>query len=523
MLGNDKSGNGQNLSSIGGRILHGAVVIAMMSFLAKLASFVVESTLAAYLGTSWQSDAYYMVSGVKDLFYPMLSIGIWKVFLPLYKERIALGDMKAAGSLANKAITLFTGASVVVVALVILFAEAVVSIVAPGFEGETRSLCIHLVRISTACYVPIIASSVYASMLQCHGKFFGSQLRETASHLPVIIAAVLFYPRYGVDALAYGLVAGGVVRLVVELPFVDWGYHYRFDARFRDGDVKKMLRRLPSSLVSEGVVQLNTLVDKSMASTLPGGSVAALSYGQKLTNVFSGMLSSAITTALYPQMVELIALKRRADLSHLLSRIIRLFCVVMIPVSLACALFGRELVSVAFQRGSFGEDSVSVTSGVFALYSCGMLFAACNSVTDNVFYGYGDTATPMRAIMVTLASNTCGNIIFMRFWGVNGFALSTTLAGVASFGVRVVLLRDYVDLEWKTIITVVLKVLSAALVSCLAPRAIFWVVPTRSALTLFVSAVLGMSIYYPILRILGVSEIDDIIRLVMAKVRGRRI
>ena len=29
-----------------------------------------------------------------------------------------------------------------------------------------------------------IAAAVYASMLQCHNKFFGSQIREVATHIP---------------------------------------------------------------------------------------------------------------------------------------------------------------------------------------------------------------------------------------------------------------------------------------------------------------------------------------------------
>lgn len=505
-------------SSIGSRIIHGTLVIAFMSLAAKLASYITEATLASYLGTSWQGDAYYMVAGVKDLIYPMLSVGIWKVFLPLYKERVALNDASGASSLANKTTTLFTLASALIVIVVMVFAVPIVSLIAPGFEGVTKNLCVKLVRISAPSYVLIIASAVYASMLQCHNQFFGSQVRELASHVPVIISAVVFYRYYGIEALAFGIVVSGAVRLAIELPFVDWGYRYRFDFDFHDNSFNTMLKRLPSSLVSEGVVQLNTLVDKAMASTLPDGTISALNYAHKLTNVFSGLLSTAITTALYPQMVELIALGKDRSLRNLLSRIISLFCLVMIPVSFACVLYRYELVAIAFQRGSFGENSVLATSGVFALYSSGMLFVACNTVINNVFYGYGDTLTPMRASVLTLLLNAFGNLAFMPIWGAEGFALSTTLSNVITLLARLVLLKRYICLEWSPLLSSIVRILLSSLCSCIIPRLLIMRFAMSNIATLVFSAIIGVLLYYIFLRVFRVEEVDELIRLISKRV-----
>jgi putative peptidoglycan lipid II flippase len=65
-------------------------VIMGVSVLAKVIAFLTEVVLAGYLGTSYQADAYNMVIGIQHVFYPMLSIGIWKVFLPEYKKCIII-------------------------------------------------------------------------------------------------------------------------------------------------------------------------------------------------------------------------------------------------------------------------------------------------------------------------------------------------------------------------------------------------------------------------------------------------
>lgn len=506
-------------NSIGKRVFRGTIIIVLIGILAKLAAFISEAILAAYLGTNFQSDAYYMVSSIQQVAYPMLSVGIWKVFLPVYKEKITTGENEQAYELTNKSISFFTTISIAIVALIMILTAPIVSVVAPGFEGETRALCIKLVRISAPMYVFIIASAVYASILQCHNKFLGSQIREVASHIPTILTAIFFYHKFGIEAMAIALVVGGAVRLLIELPFVDWGYKYKLDLKFRTKEFLTILKRLPSALISEGVTQLNTLIDKAMASTLPEGTISGLNYGHRLMNVFSGLLSTAIATALYPQMIELIALKKENELSKLVVRIMNIFCLLMVPVTLACVLFRTELVAAVFQRGSFTAKSTALTSGVFALYSLGLFFIACNTVITNLFYGYGNTKTPMYISITNLFINVVLNLILIHLWGVNGLALATSLSAIITFFVRIKTVEKYVKLDNKKMIVTALKVLIAAAIACMIPRVYFWLHPMNKYLTLIISAIIGVVVYLLAVKALRVTEINDLMGMLKRKMK----
>ncbi len=504
-------------NSIGKAVFRGTVIITLVGILAKLTSFIAETILAAYLGTSYKSDAYYMVSSIQIVIYPMLSTGIWKVFLPIYKEKITQGKSKEATSLTNKAITFFSIISIGAVGLLVLFAEQVVSVIAPGFMGKTRTLCIDLVRIAAPMYFFIIAAAIYASILQANNRFFGSQIREVVSHIPTILAAFFFYQRFGIEALAVALVAGGAVRLFIELPFVDWGYKFKPDFMFRTHEFSFMLKKLPSALLSEGVVQINTLIDKVMASTLPEGTVSGLNYGQKLMNVFSGLLSTAIATALYPQMIELIAQKKEEDLSKLIMKIIKIFCILMVPITVACVLFRAELVSTVYERGFFTAESTVLTSGVFALYCSGLFFIAANTVITNLFYSYGDTKTPMFISIANLIINVVLNLSLIQLWGVNGLAFATSLSAMITFFVRINVAKKYVKINYNNIITILGKIILASTIACMIPRIIFWIYPMNFLLTLVISAVIGTMLYLTMMKVLGVKEIDELFILLKHK------
>lgn len=512
-------GNNREELSIGNKVYKGTIVIVLVGIFAKAASFLSEAILASYLGTTYQSDAYYMVWSVHAVVYPMMSVGIWNVFLPLYKGHLAKNELDQASDLTNKTITFFTTASFAVVVLLYVCASIVVSIVAPGFSGETRELCIRLVRISSPMYVFIIASAVYAAILQCHNKFLGSQIREIASHIPTIVAAVFFYNRFGINAMAFALIISGLVRLLIELPFVDWSYRYKTDFRFRSKEFALMLQRLPSALVSAGVAQLNALIDKAMASTLATGTISGLNYGHKLMNVFSGLLSSAVATALYPQMIELIAQEKQDELENLVVTILNIFALMMFPITLACILFRTELVTAVFQRGAFDATSTVLTENVFALYCIGLFFVAGSTVISNIFYGYGDTRTPMRISIINLGINVVLNMILIHIWGVNGLALATSLSAIISFIIRVREVEKLVKLNNATIIITAVKVVIASLIACVLPRIVFWVHPVNVYLTLAVSAIIAVGVYYVLIRVFRIRELSVLIGILFRKVK----
>lgn len=504
----------------GSRIFRGTVIIVLVAIVAKFASFIVEAILASYLGTTYRSDAYYMVSSIQQVVYPMLSVGIWKVFLPVYKDKMAKDNLDGADSIANKIITFFTLFSFIIAILLFVFSDTVVSIVAPGFQGETKSLCVQLVRISTPMYVFIIAAAVYASMLQCHEKFLGSQIREVASHIPIILVAIFFYTTFGVQALAVALVLGSILRLIIEFPFVDWGYKFKVDFKFKCEEFTFILKRLPSALISEGVTQLNTLIDKIMASTLPEGTVSGLNYGNKLMNVFSGLLSSAIATAMYPKMIELIALNRKNELNDLLIKILNIFSLLMIPVTVACIFFRKELVTVVYSRGSFGLESVQLTAGIFAFYCLGLFFVACNTVINNVFYSYGDTKTPMYVNVVNLVCNVTLNLVLIHFIGINGLPLATSLSSILSFSVSLFFIKKSYVFNFHSMLVVNIKVIVASLLACFIPKKIISVFDINVYLDLIIAAIIGMIIYFVLISVLRIDEIDDLVGRVKEKVKN---
>ena len=260
-------------------------------------------------------------------------------------------------------------------------------------------------------------------MLLCYNHIIiWKSNREVVSYIPIIFSTIFLYPRFGISSLAIALVISSIFRLIFELPFINWGYKFKFDLKLNQKDIKLMLKRLPSALLTAGIIQINSFVDKMMASALPTGAVASLNYGHRLQNLFAGLLSTSISTATYPIMAQYVAEKDYDSLKKMIVNTILIMAVMIIPISIACVLFRKELVSIAFMRGKFDLNSMITTSSVFGAYCIGLLFSSTYTLITNVFYCFGDTKITMRISLMNLLINILLNIIFVNFMGVTGLA-----------------------------------------------------------------------------------------------------
>ena len=493
-------------------------IILGCSIAAKLFSYFWEALIAAYLGASDQSDALYMVTSIFGILYPILDLGIWKVFLPIYKTKLVEKNESKAERIANVAVTLFFTLSAALVLFLLVCAKPLVSVIAPGFDAEKQSMTVQYLRISAPTYLLMAVASVVGAILQSREKFLGSQIREIGTHVSKIIFVLILFRFLGIYAAVIAMIVGSIFRLLVQLPFINWKWKFRPDFHFGDENVVPMLKGLPSVAVTAAIVNINGLVDKIIASGASSGSVACLNYGHKLVNVFSGMISTAISTAVYPTMIQYIAEKKTDKLNTLLTKVITALGYIIIPISFFCALYSKELVTVAFQRGAFDAAATELTAGVFMGYCIGMLFAGVGTVVTNVFYGFGDTKITMYISIIEIAINFGLDFLLIRFWGIMGLALATSASSIVCICIRFYFLRKYLKVNYRAILTENLKIIGLSFISCAIPFvAMRYLLQLNAYLTLIISGCVAVGLYFVLSYVCRINTIQLIKDLIVKR------
>ncbi len=504
------------------KVVKNVGIILGCSIAAKILSYIWEATLAAFLGASDQADAFYMTTSIFNILYPILDLGIWKVFLPIYKTKLVKKEEDRAEQIANISISFFFMLSVALVLFLIIFARPLVGIMAPGFETEKKALTIQYLRISAPAYFLMTTASILGAILQSREKFLGSQIREIGSHVSRIACLFLCYRILGIYAALVALIVGSVFRVLIQLPFINWKWKFKPDFHFKYQDIVPMIKGLPSVAVTAAIAHINGLVDKIVASGAATGAVACLNYGHKLMNVFSGMISSAISTAVYPTMIQHITNNESDKLKELLRNVLGALMFFIIPISIFCFLFSTEMVTVAFQRGAFDASATSLTAEVFVGYCLGMLFLGVSTVITNVFYGYGDTKITMYISIVNITLNIVFDLLFIRFWGVAGLAFATSISAIICLCIRMIYLKKYIRVGYKSIFSEGIKILLLSAGTCLIPYFLVnKLLHMNVYFSLLLSVVICVAIYLAAAYVLRLKTLDFVRSLIGKKFKKK--
>ena len=95
-----------------------------------------------------------------------------------------------------------------------------------------------------------------SGILQVFNRFLVTALAPLLYNCGIIIGIIFFVPLFGLQGLAWGVVFGGIMHLLIQLPsFIHSGFKWRPNFNFMDPGVLKTIKLMvPRSL---GLEQAN--------------------------------------------------------------------------------------------------------------------------------------------------------------------------------------------------------------------------------------------------------------------------
>ena len=171
----------------------------------------------------------------------------------------------------------------------------------------------------------------------------------------------------------------------------------------------------------------NVVVDQAMAAMLATGSVAALNYGNRVVQLPLSLLAAPLGTALMPYLSQLVAAKNWRELRRTASRYIAMSLAIALPLTAGLVFFSRPIVRLLFHRGAFSEADVLEVSRVQSLYALQIPAYLVSVIVVRLISSIQANQVLLVASILNLVTNIVLNFVFMRWLGLPGIALSTSL------------------------------------------------------------------------------------------------
>jgi putative peptidoglycan lipid II flippase len=421
-------------TSVNRQIFRAAASVTAVGILVKLMATFKEVAVAGVYGRSDATDAFLAAALLPGLLINLISESMSQALVPsLIRVREQEGHDRAKQLLSNSMLWMCVLLAAVSV-LMALTARGFFPLIASHFPRSKLDLSIRIFYgLLPVVLITGIATNCTA-VLNTFDRFALPALAPVVIPLTIMAGALALGERLGIWALVYATLAGSLLHAAA----VAWmmearGYKFRVRWHGMTEATREVAHQYGPVLLSGVVASGGLLVDQSMAAMLPAGSVSSLVYGGRFVSVVLTLMAGAVSTAVTPHFSRMIALRDWAGCKHTLRTWARITALVSLPLSMLLIATSHFVVRIAFEHGAFGPRDTSVVSSVMAMYAIQIPFFVVSRVFYRFIVAMRRTDLVLYCGVLNLILDIVLNLILMRWLGVAGIALATSLWTVSTF------------------------------------------------------------------------------------------
>lgn len=441
-----------------------ALVIMIMNLASRLLGFVRETVIAREYGATYLTDAYNAAYTIPYFLQMVLGMALVTAIVPVVTRNLIAGKEKEAWKIASITLNWTILLMTVLSLLGMGGARTVVSLLTPGFSGETADLAAMLTVIMFPSIVFMGAGMLVTGILNAKKHFAVAAFAPGFVSLAIIIAVVML-GRFGIEYLAWGTLAGMIGSMLIQLPVL-WkaGFKYSWSWNIRHPEVQGIFLNLFPIFLGTAVNQLYLAINRYFASGLSEGSISALNYAGKLMNLPMGIFVLAVSSAIYPTLSEQAVQERREALGLTLNRGLKTVLMITFPAAAGLMALRVPIVKLLFERGAFDALATQMTADALFYFCLGMFAMSANMVITRAYYALQDVRTPLIFGLLSIAVNIGASIALAPSLGHSGLALANSLAVIfSSFSMYLYLKRHLEAMYFKEMIISSGKYLLASL------------------------------------------------------------
>jgi putative peptidoglycan lipid II flippase len=410
------------------QIFNASVVVAALTVVTKVSAIGKEFVVANSFGTSDLMDAFVVAFAVPQFALNVVSSSLNAALLPTYlRVRQNSGGEEAQKLLSATAFCNFVILLIIATILAISF-DQLLPILASAFSPAKALLTKQLFFLLLPTIILTGISTTWVAVLHSDRRFAIPALAPGITPVVVAVAVLAFKEEISIFALPAGTLIGAIAEAVVLVIGMEkLGVSPKVWWTGCSADLRIVLRQYASVVAAAVLMSSTTLVDQSMAASLPAGSVSALSYGNRVVTFFLGIAAFAIGTAVLPYFSRMVAERDFEAIRSTLRLYSRILWIGSIPLATIVIFAAVPLVRILFERGSFTPDDTMVVASVCQAFALQIPFYLLGILGVRLLSALAKGHVIMAICAVNVVVNYVGNRIFMQMFGVAGVALATSL------------------------------------------------------------------------------------------------
>jgi putative peptidoglycan lipid II flippase len=392
-------------------IARGAVLIAVLTTLARVAGFGRQVVFARAVGPTCVGSTYQTANTVPNILYEIVAGGaLASLVVPLLAGAVSGGDTETVRRTASALLTWTVTILVPLALAVALLARPLISLLL----GDSR--CAGAVDLGTrmmVVFAPQIVlygiGVVLTGVLQAHERFAGPALTPLLSSLVVIAAYLLYRADSGASAAVAGLghsaelllsvgTTLGVVALSLSLlvPLYRAGIRLVPSYRFPPGAARRAGRLAAAGIAALVAQQASVAVALRLANQhTAAGTVVIFTLAQTVFLLPWATLAVPLATSAFPRL----SAASPEEYERIGGQVTRLVVAVSLVSGAALIATARPVARVLVQGVGAGGDVRALSHGIVA-FAPGLVGYGLVALLSRALYARHDARTPAICTVV---------------------------------------------------------------------------------------------------------------------------
>ena len=419
------------------------VILLQLTLIAKFLAFCRELAVAAYFGSSNDTDSFFIAYGlIANILYG-LATAFATTFLPLYVEERENRGRVFANKFAGQSIVFFSSAAIAIAAVVFALSGALTKIIAPSVPPAQAEQIALFIRILTAGLIFSLLNSFACSLLDAERIFGSTAISGIIYSAAVIASAVFFSKNYGITSLIIAISGANLLQFLFSglrsCKYITLALPSKKDSR-----LWKMLLLAVPILLSNTTIEINQIINRSLAINLGKGIVSAFSYASTLTVFVTSTLVYSLVTIFFTEFSKAACADNSLEkIRKLLQNGLNILLIILLPLTCITFIYAEDIVTIALMRGKFTAEDVVVTAQGLRWMAPGIFAIVVKALFTKCFISMKNTLTPMIVSICEVFLNIVLVILLSKRFGISGISAAMSTANLcAAFALFILLNKN---------------------------------------------------------------------------------
>ncbi len=405
--------------------------MASTALLSNLLGLLRDRFLAQNFGASIPLDAYNAAFILPNLLLNIFVAGaVSAAFVPIFTDLLTKEKREEAITFSN---SVLNGSLLIVLIsglLVFIFAPQLSHFVVPGFDAESKTIFVNLMRLLLLSPLIFAASNTLGSVLVSEERFFWFGISPAIYNLGIIGGTIFLVQPFGIYGVVIGTLAGALLHLLSRIIGLKKRYfNYRPQIKL-DEHLRKYIRLMLPRMAGHPIEQFIFLGFTVIASTISTGSIVVLTFANNFQTVPVAIIGITLALATFPALSRAVSNNNRQEFVDQMTFTLKAILLTTIPAALFMYFFRRPIIGILLGGGEFSREAVELTAATLGVFSLSIVTESVNHLLARVFYALKNSAVPTLIAVGGLIVTLTSAYFFSLSMGVKGLALGFFMGSI---------------------------------------------------------------------------------------------